>query len=420
MNISMLLHACSNCRPVALAILLMITGCSGFAAAEPKTGQEQSSEKEVRGPNGGLLLKDGGFSIEVTIFESGRPPQFRVFAYSENQPVDPTKVDLKIELGRLGGKVDQFVFKAEGDYLAGDGVVYEPHSFDVTVKAEYGGRSYEWSYPSYEGRTTITAEAAREAGVKTEPVGPAKLTKTINVLGRIAFASGAKVSLRGRFPGQVLKVFKTVGDRVEVGDVLAQVESNKSLKTYEVSSPIAGIVLKRLTNPGDVTNSEPLFVVADPKRLHIDFHVFSSDLGEVRPGQTVKITTFDGRVTQETKIATFLPTEESSTPIVIARAPLPDPDGDWIPGMTVRGDIVVSEEKVPRAVRTQALQRFRDFTVVFAKVGDTYEVRMLELGRRSHGWSEVLGGIDPGQEYVVENSFLIKADIEKSGASHDH
>ena len=33
---------------------------------------------------------------------------------------------------------------------------------------------------------------------------------------------------------------------------------------------------------------------------------------------------------------------------------------------------------------------------------------------------EVLNGIQPGELYVTENSFLLKADIGKSGASHDH
>ena len=45
---------------------------------------------------------------------------------------------------------------------------------------------------------------------------------------------------------------------------------------------------------------------------------------------------------------------------------------------------------------------------------------MLELGRQDKEWVEVLGGLKPGTEYVSENSFLLKADVEKSGASHDH
>jgi cobalt-zinc-cadmium efflux system membrane fusion protein len=47
-------------------------------------------------------------------------------------------------------------------------------------------------------------------------------------------------------------------------------------------------------------------------------------------------------------------------------------------------------------------------------------VRMLELGRMDETHAEVLGGLRAGAQYVARNSYLIKADIEKSGASHDH
>ena len=71
-------------------------------------------------------------------------------------------------------------------------------------------------------------------------------------------------------------------------------------------------------------------------------------------------------------------------------------------------------------MKTAGLQAFRDFTVVYAQVGEIYEVRMLELGTPQGEMVEVLGGLEPGTRYVTENSYLIKADIEKSGASHDH
>ncbi len=82
--------------------------------------------------------------------------------------------------------------------------------------------------------------------------------------------------------------------------------------------------------------------------------------------------------------------------------------------------MTIAEHAVPLAVRLSAIQRFRDFQVVFAKFEDSYEVRMLTLGRRDQEWVEVLEGLKPATEYVSENSYLIKADIEKSGASHDH
>jgi cobalt-zinc-cadmium efflux system membrane fusion protein len=45
---------------------------------------------------------------------------------------------------------------------------------------------------------------------------------------------------------------------------------------------------------------------------------------------------------------------------------------------------------------------------------------MLELGKQDEKWVEVLGGLEAGTRYVTKNSYVIKADIEKSGASHDH
>ena len=45
---------------------------------------------------------------------------------------------------------------------------------------------------------------------------------------------------------------------------------------------------------------------------------------------------------------------------------------------------------------------------------------MLDLGQQDAVWVEVLVGLDGGTNYVTTNSYVIKADIEKSGASHDH
>jgi cobalt-zinc-cadmium efflux system membrane fusion protein len=104
----------------------------------------------------------------------------------------------------------------------------------------------------------------------------------------------------------------------------------------------------------------------------------------------------------------------------VAVVPLDNAEGKWRPGMTVEGDVLINQKDVPLVVKTSALQSFRDFTVVFAKIGNMYEVRMLELGANDGESVEVQGGLKPNTEYVTENSFLIKADVEKSGASHDH
>ena len=92
------------------------------------------------------------------------------------------------------------------------------------------------------------------------------------------------------------------------------------------------------------------------------------------------------------------PVAEAASQAVVIRVVLDNKGSKWFPGSFVRGLLTVSERKVPVAVKNSGLQRFRDFTVVFAQVGDTYEVRMLDLGASDGTWTEVLGGIEPGQD----------------------
>ncbi|MFN9356153.1 MAG: efflux RND transporter periplasmic adaptor subunit, partial [Alphaproteobacteria bacterium] len=319
---------------------------------------------------------------------------------------------------RLGGKVDAFAFKPQQDFLESTQYVTEPHSFDVAVTAGFGGKTHKWAYESYEGRTTILDASAKKSGVSTGKAGPATIRETVDVLGHLQLAPGAKAELRARFPGKILSVTKSVGDPASAGETIARIESNESLQAYTVTAPFAGVVLERNANAGDVTSDAVLFTVGDPKKMMADFHVFDRDAAKVKAGQAVRVLPMHGEAAANATVANISPVKDPVTQTIVARVLFSD--GAFLPGTTVKGEIVVNEVQVPLAVRTDAIQRFRDFEVVFAKVGDVYEVRMLDIGRRTPEWTEVLGGIEPGEDYVVTNSFLIRADIEKSGASHDH
>jgi membrane fusion protein, heavy metal efflux system len=407
--------------------LVLAVAAAGLAACGQPSGTSErgghgaaAAGEFERGPHRGRMLRSGDFAVELTIFESGVPPEYRVYAFNGGKAVKPADVKLSVVLKRLGGKTDTFAFAPVGDYLRGNGVVTEPHSFDVEVTAVHSGKTHKWAFASYEGRTTIGDKAASEAGVTTEPAGPATINLTVSLLGTVDLAPGAKAELRARFPGRVVSVAKSVGDKVNVGETLARVESNESLQTYAITSPIAGVVQARDVNPGDVTDERVLFVVGDASKLAAQFHVFDRDAGQLKAGQAVKIMSLDGKIAADTTIASISPVKDPATQTVIARALLGNEASKFLPGTSVKADVVVEAVEVALAVKTEGIQPFRDFEVVYAKVGETYEVRMLEIGRRSPEWTEVLGGIDPGEVYVSANSYLIKADIEKSGASHDH
>ena len=411
-----------------LILTLIVAGIVLFAAwrlwnSQPTeaevAGEIQAGADYPRGPHNGRLLTEDGFAVEITIFETSVPPEFRVYPYYQGEPVDPSRVDLTIELGRTGGVVDRIPFRPQGELLRGQGVVTEPHSFDVTVIAEYQGERYQWRFESYEGRTIIPDALAREAGIETEVAGPATIVETLALTGSVAADPNRVSQVRPRFPGVIKQVHVNLGERVEAGEELATIESSESLQDYTVTAPIAGLVIRRGAQASEVTGNEPLFTIVDLSRVWVELDVFARQLGRVREGQAVRVRTLDG-YTAEGTIDWLAPISSNASQSVTARVPLDNPGDRLRPGQFVQAEVAVDAHEVPLAVRRAGVQAFRDFQVVYAKFGDTYEVRMLDFGVTNDEWMEVTGGLAPGTEYVTENSYLIKADIEKSGATHDH
>lgn len=400
---------------------LALSACSDRPNHEPaEAGHAAPAAEFERGPHRGRMLRDGDFALEVTIFETGVPPEFRLYAYLADKPVAPGDVRATIQLSRHDGEVNLFKFAAQGDVLVGNGVVTEPHSFDVVVTAEHAGKSHRWTYESYEGRTSMPADVATAAGVTTALAGPATIHDRIRLMGRVVLDADRFATVRSRFEGPVREVRVGLGDRVAAGQTLAIVENRDSLRSFPVTAPISGVVLARHTNVGDVAGDQSLFEIADLSTLWVEFNAFGGDAARLAPSQTIRVSAIAGEQVDETTLDRLLPLANAASQTVVARAALANADGKWRPGMAVQGEVTVASREVPLAVQRIGLQRFRDFTVVFAVVNEVYEVRMLELGEQDDVHVEVLGGIKPGTTYVTGQSFLIKADIEKSGASHDH
>lgn len=382
---------------------------------------EEAAEEIERGPHRGRLLRDGDFATEITIFETGVPPQFHVYFYEKEKPVDSAQVTLTIELNRLGGRTDVIHFKKDGDYLVGDQTIYEPHSFEVKVTAERGGKTHRWQYESPEARVELSPEAAKNSGVVVETVGPAKIKATLKVNGRIVPNEEQMKHVVPRYPGVLKEVRKKLGDQVGKDELLAIVESNESLQHYEVKSDLAGTIIEKHAVPGEfVSEGEAIYVVANLTNVWVDLNIYRQDAARVKTGQTVMIDGGDGLHKAKGTIAYISPFGAENTQTLLARVVLPNADGEWRPGLFITGEILLEEVEVPLAVKASAVQTFRDWTVLFVNEGNFYEPLVIEPGRRDGEWVEIVSGLKPGLRYVAENSFIIKADILKSGASHDH
>ena len=288
-------------------------------------------------------------------------------------------------------------------------------------KAPSGGHGHgEEGHAHGDGAVMSDAKVAA-AGIGLEKAAPVVLRDAFKINGILQPNQEAVVAITPRFPGVVRSVLKRIGDKVAKNDLLATVESNQSLTTYELRSPIAGTIIDRQVTLGEyVSEQKPAFVVADLSSVWADFAIPRRDLKRVKVGDTVLIDTEDGGKPIEAKISYVSPVGASDTQSALARAVVANPDGRMRPGLFVAGRVVMDEKPVELAIKLSALQTYENRTVVFVRSGEKFEPRDVELGERDGEHVEITFGLEPGDVYAAKNSFVVKAEIAKSTAAHEH
>lgn len=404
-------------------LLILISALLIFAPASLLAGGadhgEHHEEVEAEGPHGGKLLHHDNFELEITVFEQGVPPEMRVYAYLNGKAIDPRKLDLAVHLGRLGGREDGLTFSVENNYLVSQQTVVEPHSYTVNARVNYAGKEYQWSYENFEGRAVISDRLIKLSNIKTQFAGEQTLTFTDTLFGIISPIEQNLFSVNAPYVGIIEKLHVVTGQWVKRGQVIATVQNSTTLQSYQVFSPAAGQVTALLLNRGQSTEGKSLLSMADLSSVWVDLSAFPKNIDKLAIGLPVSIGDNHGGEHAQSTISYIAPLMTGGH-IARARAVLDNHEGHWRPGMHVKAKITTRTKDVPLAVSVHALQTFRDMPVVFVQHGNTFEVRMVELGERDGEYVEVLGGLEPGAKYVVENSYLLKADVLKDGAKHAH
>jgi cobalt-zinc-cadmium efflux system membrane fusion protein len=259
-----------------------------------------------------------------------------------------------------------------------------------------------------------------KAGIAISTVAPETLQNRLRLYGRIGANEDQLVQIQPRFPGILRSVRKRLGDAVAKDEVIASVESNQSLTTYDARSPIAGTVVEKNVSLGEfVGDQSKMFVVANLGNVWVDLSVYRQDFGRIRPGLPIKIDLGGGEATTDSTIAYVSPLGAPDTQTMLARAVVDNPNGTLRPGLFVTGEVALDPIKLPLAVEVQAIQTMDGRSVVFVREGDRFEARPIEIGRRDTDYAEVLSGLKPGEKYAARNSFVVKAEIGKSAVEEE-
>src|SRR6516165_7420935 len=281
-----------------------------------------------------------------------------------------------------------------------------PKNKDERGGGENNVKEKELMEPNEVGRVDLNEKKIENANLDMEVADPAKVKATLELYGKITLNEDSVANVPARYPGVARAVYKRLGDQVGKGEVLAMIESNDSLRNYQVASEISGTIIKKEVAVGEVVRDDrPIFTVADLRTVWVDLSVFPQYFMRVKEGQVVEIKYIDNKAIGG-KITYIAPFGSENTQSLLARAVVQNPDGLLRPGLFVTAELQVEEINASVAVRPAAIQTVNEKTVVFVAEGAAFEAREVNLGSKDDSYVEVTSGLSVGDRYVARNSFL--------------
>lgn len=330
--------------------------------------------------------------------------------------------------------------------------------------------------PVYESEETDDASVKvspgkiQRAGVETVAVAKRPLARTIEAPGVVQLDERRIVVVSPRFDGYVISVGPvTTGTHIHKGEMLATVFGQEVLNqaarllvergtrgdeafipqnttgpggligasrrlqnmgvpeefidevrskrrvpdTFVYRAPIDGFVLERNWSDGQGFKAgDVAFRIADHSVVWMMADVAEGDIGGIRPGQPVKVTTqaHPGR-TFTGKVAVVYPHLMKETRTVRVRIELPNPDVALLPDMYGNVAITTGGGDNVLAVPASALIDTGNRQVVLIDKGEgRYEPREVKTGRNGDGFVEILSGVSERDKVVANGNFLIDAE----------
>ena len=232
--------------------------------------------------------------------------------------------------------------------------------------------------------TAREAEAAKAEAAKTD-----------------AELSAAKAKLQALGVGQ-----PTQGTNISGAGVLA------------LTTPIDGVVVRRDAILGRFLQAkETAFVIADPKDLRASLNVFEADLPYFQVGQEAEIfvdalpgKSFKG------KIVLVEPQIGKQSRSARAFIDVPNTDNILKPGLFVRASIRLPEQVTQGRllIPAPAVQPLGDDKVVVGeKEPGTFEVRKVQIARKTTEVAEIREGLTKGEKIVVDGAFVLRGEVTK-------
>jgi len=225
-----------------------------------------------------------------------------------------------------------------------------------------------------------------------------------------------------KLDGARQKLFALGLSESEIADLPSQ--PPESLRTQFLRAPISGRVSERRVDLGGLIGREgqesELYVIVNLDDIWVDLAVSPEDISAVREGVSVKIRAIGTEDEASAGVIFVSPLLDRETRNARVIATLPNKDHRWKPGTFVTAEVPLSGAPSTVMVTKKAIQTIKGTPTVFVRDADGFEARSVRTGREDDDDIEIVAGLAAGETIAVQNTFTLKAEVEKDEAEHGH
>ena len=256
------------------------------------------------------------------------------------------------------------------------------------------------------GPVKLTKEQQAAIGLKTAKAELRDIDAVLMLNGKVKLDPNLHAHVSTRIEGRVEKLYANVGDKVEKGQKLAEIQSRQignPPPVVTIEAIVGGVINERNATLGEsVDPDKELFHIIDLSEVIVEAEVYEEDIGKVKLDQAARIRVlgypgdaFEGKITF---VGLELDPEKRTLPVWIS---VKNPGWKLRPDMFVKAAVVLARNEGVLSVPKDALMAEGGEKFVFVQAGDTFNRVDVKTGAEDDSFVEIQEGIVPDDVVVT-------------------
>ena len=274
---------------------------------------------------------------------------------------------------------------------------------------QLGGEKKGGSPTSNSAGVELSEIAQKSIGLKVVEADIRQVEEVLVISGIVKPDPNRVAEVSTRIEGRIEKLYASLGDRVQKGQKLVDIQSRQlgnPPPVVTVTSPISGTVVERSVVLGEaVEPNKHLFHIVDLSKVIVEGDVFESDVSKVKIGQNARVRLdaypnkiFIGKVIF---VASELDPMKRTLHLWVS---VDNKEGLLKPELFARVALVIEHSREALTVPVEAIIDDGAEKFVFVKNGNQFIRQDVATGVSDDRYIEITDGLYPGDQVVTDGN----------------